>query len=230
MVSSPEFSGTFKNIKNKQMKKLPIILSSIAFVGVIVLYILQFAGNKTTKQTTSAAEKTIKTTTHLPKITGEGLRIAYVNFDTLLQRYAYYEELKSEFEKKQKDMSAELDAKSRNLQNKFSKLQQEFDKGLITSFDAKEKQKELQTKQQELMQLRDQLSMRLAEEEQVMMRKLIHRIKSFLKNYNKELGYHIILSATFSDNVLYAVKQLNITDEVVEGLNEAYRKKKEAAQ
>ena len=47
-------------------------------------------------------------------------------------------------------------------------------------------------------------------------------INSFLKEYNKTKGYSLIISNTGADNLLYADPSLNITKEIIEGLNKRY--------
>ena len=46
--------------------------------------------------------------------------------------------------------------------------------------------------------------------------------RTFLKIYNKDKGYSLILSNTGFDNLLYADPAYNITNEIVEGLNKRY--------
>lgn len=49
-------------------------------------------------------------------------------------------------------------------------------------------------------------------------------IQSFLRDYNKQKGYSIILSKA-GDNILYANPAMDITTDVVNGLNKRYKKK-----
>ena len=81
--------------------------------------------------------------------------------------------------------------------------------------------------QQNLMQLRDQLSLELQEEEQVSNRRLINAIMEYLKEYNKDFNYQFVFSNSFGDNVLFANEELDITYSVLEGLNEQYESEKQ---
>ena len=74
--------------------------------------------------------------------------------------------------------------------------------------------------------LQQKLSDELAAENQKNNLELRDSISSFLKQYNKEKNFDLILSNSGLDNLLYAKKALNITDEVVNGLNSRYTPKK----
>ena len=53
---------------------------------------------------------------------------------------------------------------------------------------------------------------------------LADTVTNFLKEYNADGRFHIILSNTAKDNVLMAAEQYDITKEVVEALNNRYGK------
>ena len=64
--------------------------------------------------------------------------------------------------------------------------------------------------------------MQLAEEEQVKLRLIHNSIIEYLKEYNADKGYHLILSNTFGGPLLYGNPANDITKEVLEGLNKKY--------
>jgi outer membrane protein len=77
-------------------------------------------------------------------------------------------------------------------------------------------------KQRDLQQLQEKLSNELQAENQKNSLQLRDSINSFLKIYNKDKGYSLIISNTGFDNLLYADPAFNITNEIVEGLNARY--------
>jgi outer membrane protein len=87
-------------------------------------------------------------------------------------------------------------------------------------------EQQLTSEQQKLLQQRDQYSMQLQEEEQVMNRQILNSIMEYLGEFNKVKGYNYILGNSFGGNVLYADKTLDITQEVLTGLNAKYRAEK----
>jgi outer membrane protein len=95
-------------------------------------------------------------------------------------------------------------------------------KGLVTRSQAEEMQQALQQKQQGIYQLQDQLRGEIADEQQVMNNKTLNSIMEYLKEYNKDKGYSYVVSRSFGGPVLFADPGLNITADVLRGLNEKY--------
>ena len=80
--------------------------------------------------------------------------------------------------------------------------------------------------QQEAAKLEEQLQKRMtAEQEKFNNNPFATSLQSFLKDYNKEMGYSMIVSKQ-GDNVLFADPSLNLTKAVIEGMNERYKGKK----
>ena len=75
---------------------------------------------------------------------------------------------------------------------------------------------------QDLQALQEKLSKDLADENQKNSLQLRDSINSFLKIYNQDKGYSLIISNTGFDNLLYADPAYNITQEIVDGLNARY--------
>ena len=73
------------------------------------------------------------------------------------------------------------------------------------------------------MEYRDKMMQELAEEEAVMMNKISDAIMQYVKKYNAEKKYSMIISTQGANTVLIADPALNITDDLLKGLNEEYR-------
>jgi outer membrane protein len=76
-------------------------------------------------------------------------------------------------------------------------------------------------KEQEIMKLEQRLTMEFEQEGLAKNKALRDSINSFIKTYNNTKGYDFILTK-FGDNLLYANEALNITQEIVDGLNREY--------
>ena len=61
-------------------------------------------------------------------------------------------------------------------------------------------------------------------ENQKLNQQLADSLNTFLKEFNADGRYHIILSNTAKDNVLMAAEEYDITDEVINGLNARCKK------
>ncbi len=202
------------------MKKVSLWLNIILIVAVAGIYVLYFTGEgkESLTQETGAKEQVEGQTID------RGYSIAYVNIDTLMSEYQFFIDERDKLTEKMGESEAELQIKSRDFEREVRNFQDQVNKGLITRTKAQMLQQELAQKEQQLYATRDNIAQQLSEEEQVMLRKGLDRIMKFLEEYNKEHNYRFILSKTFGSQVLYADNSLNITRDVLNGLNEQYQK------
>ncbi|MEN8118919.1 MAG: OmpH family outer membrane protein [Bacteroidota bacterium] len=199
------------------MKNISIILNVVLIVAVTLLYIDRFSGNDNDKE-----HKTGKS-----ELSDAGLEIVYVNIDTLLNGYDYYNDLKTELIKEQKKLETNLNSKGKSLERKAMEFQQKVEKRLVTNNQAQEMQNQLMREQQNLMQLKEQLSMQLLEKEQQMNKQIFEKINKQLDEYNKEGNHKLILSNTYGGNILLADNNMNITESIMAKLNENYQTEQE---
>lgn len=198
------------------MKKFTLIFNIVLALAVVALFVLHF---------TSKSGKTIATSNGKTETTTElsaNFTAAWVNVDTVLNNYDMYFDMRKELEVNSRKLEAELNAKSRTFEKEAMDFQDKVQKGLVTRSEAQQLQTTLANKEQELYRLRDEMRMQLAEDEQVKLRKIQNSITEFLKEYNQGKGYHIILSNTFGGPMLYGHPALDITNDVVQGLNAKY--------
>ena len=131
--------------------------------------------------------------------------------------------MKTQFMQKQQELEGSLTSKSKAFERKAMEFQQKVDKRLVTSAQAQQMQQTLMNEQQGLVQLKDQLSMELAQDEQNMNRRLYDSIANYVKEYNKKMNHKIIISNSTGGVLLYADKGLNITSGVLNSLNKRYK-------
>ena len=81
-------------------------------------------------------------------------------------------------------------------------------------------------KQQKLQQLQQDMTNQMMNEQADLNKKLFDKITSCLREFNKEMGYDIILSTTLGGNVLFAKDGFDITLKLLEELNKDYDKRK----
>ncbi|MEY1640463.1 OmpH family outer membrane protein [Tenuifilum osseticum] len=199
------------------MKKTNLIINILFGVAIVVLFVLYFTKvNKRgdVKGTEGSAAST------------EQFTAAWVNMDTLMNSYDMYFDMKKELEESGRKKEADLNAKSRSFEKEAYDFQDKVQKGLLTRSEAQQLQTNLAAKEQQLYQLRDEMRMQLAEEEQVKLRLIHNSIVEYLKEYNADKGYHLILSNTFGGPLLYGNPANDITKEVIEGLNKKYAETK----
>ena len=200
------------------MKKLSLWLNVILIVAVAGIYFLYFSGN-TSKKSEVIADDT-------EQLIDRDYEIAYVDIDTLVANYDLFIDKREELEQKKNESEAELQVKSKSFEREVLDFQNKVSKGLITRTKAQMLQQELAQKEQELYATRDNLAMQLSEEEQVMYRQVLNEVMDYLKEYNAEYNYKYIFSNSFGGVLLYTDNTLNITQDVLKGLNESYAESK----
>ncbi len=198
------------------MKKTFIIVNAVLAAAVIGLYILYFCGiGGSSVATANKSDETVA---------GDG-SVVYLQIDSLVNGYDMFHDLRGEFEKKAKAADEDLTKKGKSFEREAMDFQEKVQKGLVTRSQAEQLQVQLQQKQQNLQQYAEKLRTEMAEEEAVMLRRIYVAIQDFLTSYNKEHNYSLILSTSGTTNsVLQGSASLNITNDVLNGLNAAYKK------
>ena len=195
------------------MKNLQLIVNIVLLVAVGVLFILLYSGKNSGN--TSGNESG-------SMLTQEG-QIYYVEIDSVIANYDMATDLAAELEKSFQTSDTEFANRQAAYQREVTNYQDRYNRGLITRSEATTIEEQLYTKQQELLNLQQTLSDELAEKQSVMNRQLIDAIMQYLDNSSSQFNYKYVLGATFGGNVLYAHDSLDITDQVIEGLNTQYR-------
>lgn len=154
-----------------------------------------------------------------------GLKIAFVQMDTLTNQYEYYKDVADNFNKKQANAEATINERGRSFSNQVQEFQRKVQSNAITQQQYENEQARLQKLQQDIEGLQARLSNSLQEEYQKELSALTDTIKNFTASYAKEKGYDFILCKSSGiDNVLYGAPQYDVTDEVVKVLNKRYEK------
>ena len=199
------------------MKKSSLITTIVLAVGLAVLYVLHFAG--------IGAKPSVAERQELEAGEVVAGSIVYVRIDSLLNTYDFFLDLQSDLSAKARIVEDDLNKKGRAFENDVNNFQEKVQKGLITRSQAETQQNQLAARQQELEQYAQQKQMELTEENQVMLNRVLDALKTFLAEYRIMNNHDIILTTDESSNtIIEATKSLDITKEVVEGLNKEYAK------
>ena len=153
---------------------------------------------------------------------GEGMRIAYIEIDTLTSQYEFAKQKSLELEKKGTNARNTIQAKSQQFEKKAAAFQQKLQSNGFTSREAAEsEQAALQREQQNILALQQRLENELASEQQTFLQAFQDSLDNFLADYNKAKKYDMIVNKAA---VLFADKRFDITTEVVNGMNKRYKK------
>jgi outer membrane protein len=194
------------------MNKVQIALNVVLVAAVATLF-----GLVLSKKKAPVVEAAVPT---------ETLPVAYLNVDSLLANYIFAQEANETLMKKQEDARLKMNTKLRTFQNEVTDFQRKLENNVyLTRERAEKEQQRLAKKEQELQALEAKLTEDILLENQNLNKQLVDSLNSFLKEFNADGRYHVILSNNANDNVLMAAEQYDITSEVIEGMNKRYTKK-----
>ena len=194
------------------MKKRHFIVSGLSALAIMVAF-TQCDGNK-------AANTTSDNST--PAGSVSDLKIAYVEIDSLLNNYNLCKDLNEAMIKKQENVEVTLKEKMKSLDNEMRDFERKYQNHVFTPERAQQEQNRLIKKRQDLEALHQRLMGELQQESDKNNIQLRDSINAYLKEYNKTKGYNLIINNAGFNNLLYADPALNITQEVIDGLNKRY--------
>ena len=199
------------------MKNTSLILSIISLVAVVVFGILSL--------TKGGKSADVQTDGEVVEAASKG-DIVYVNLDRILMEYDMANDLRSVVETKIQNIQAEVNRRAKKLENDVIDFQNKIDKGLLTRTNAELQSQKLQQQELEFNNYAAQKEQEIQEEQVVMMNQLGDAIQTFINKYNEQKQYAMILTNSGGSPVLTADAALDITDDVLAGLNEEYIKSK----
>ncbi len=153
---------------------------------------------------------------------GSKFKIAYVEVDSLMSQYNFCKDFSDIIEKKGQNIQKTLQEKENALQAAVNKFQQDIQSNKYTQQQAESVQASLQKQNADLQALQQRLYQDFQAETDKYNNALRDSLQHYLSVYNKDKKYNMILSKA-GDNILYADKSFDITNEVVAGLNKAYK-------
>ena len=187
------------------------------FAMAIALGFASCCNNKNTE--CAEAAQTVETET-------TGLRIAYVELDTLMSQYQLYRDYEEVLTRKGTDIQNTLAQKQRKLESNATAMQRKYENnGFQTRDELERAQHSLQQQEMELQQLAAKLNNEFNEEQARINQEARDSIQAFLKIYNQSKKFDYVMIKA-GDNLLIANPQYNITNDIVTGLNKRYNAKK----
>lgn len=194
------------------MQKVQQIILAVFGIAIIALFIIIFSQYKKSEPTNDL--NTNDTSIHKEH------KIAFVNVDSLLKKYKFYEVLEQKLMDKQKSLENDLNRKMAAFEKEAQEFQRKVQTNSFLSQESAQRQEqELMIKQQNLFKLREDLSNELAQESQNLEKQLLDTVTNFLKEFNANKKYDYILNKAA---MLYGDEGLDITDTLVNLLNKRY--------
>lgn len=208
------------------MNRISIIINVILIIAVGILFFLyaQLKSNSleiTSSESGKSFPKLITDTSLL-----KNAKIAYINIDSLNEKYEYIKDKSKEIRGRQSAIEGSLNSMYTTFQQEVADLQQAAQAGIRPESELKKEEARLQQKQMEIANKEKQLQV-LGEEVAATQSDMLQNVSKFIERYNNNKFDYILAYTTNNiSSVLYANSSLEITNEIVNGLNEEYRKNK----
>lgn len=195
------------------MKNISLVLNIVLLVAVGVLYFLYFAGRPSGKE--------MGLTFSEPG----NLTVAYINADSVLKHYEYIKASAEILEAKKKKVEQDYVNRAQNLQGEITAYQRNMNNMTIGQVRALEE--DLAKKQQNLQLFEQRITQELMSDQAKLNEELYKRVTAFLKKYGEEKGLQVVFKLDPSSDMLYGQGALDITNDVLAGLNQEYKAEKE---
>ena len=192
----------------KNYKKITLLLTAI--VSLIAFTQCKNADNAAETAQTTATEA------------NAGLKVVYVDLDSLMANYNLAKDINTDMMRKEEDIKLKLTEKLKNLQANQADFERKYKNNVYSTPErAQQEYNRIVKMEQEIAQFEQSMAAEFEKEGTAKNKALRDSINAFIKEYNADKGYDYILTKA-GDNFLYANEALDITKEVVEGLNSRY--------
>lgn len=173
-------------------------------------------------QCTQQGETQTSTSTASADSTGVApLSIAYINLDSLLINYNFAKEMTESLLRKQETLRANLNERISKLEKEAADFQRKLQNNAFLSQDrARQEQERIMKLESEFNNYRQQKESELMMEQQKMAIQVNYSINLFIKEYNTEKKYQVILN---NSGTLLIDPQFDITSDIIDQLNKRYK-------
>ncbi|WP_461453516.1 OmpH/Skp family outer membrane protein [Mucilaginibacter sp.] len=156
-------------------------------------------------------------------VSGDKPTTVYVNSDSLYSKYNYAKDVNNALQSKLKAAQGDMQSKSEAFQREVADYQK--NQATMAADQRQVTEQRLQREQQQLQGYQQNESAQLQDDKATQYQKVYDKVDDFVKNFAKQNGYKLVL--TYSKNVqtvIYGDPSLDVTTDVVKGLNDAYAK------
>ena len=184
-------------------------ISILALIGVIVLFVLFFLPKKNTIENTPA-----KSIDHVT--------FAFVNTDTIWEKYDFVLDVQVDLANLEKIYQNQYATAVSNFQKEYNDYLKKGTAGLLSLNEQKATEEKLTKKQQSISEMEAQLSQKLLEQKTLKNQEVHDTIVHHIARYNKSKNYTFIFEKSFGGGLLFANEALDITNDILTGLNKEY--------
>lgn len=223
----------------KTTKRITLLVA-LAFMQLFFIQCSSSNGDEAAKETTScdcSVKKEMTQETGMAMTDNAGIavstttptcniRIAYVDYDSLLVKYNFAQDIQKELIRKELSINNTIEEERKSLQEEAAAFEHKVQNNVFATQErAQSEYEKIMKKDQDLLQRGQEMIAELEEYRNTKFTELTKCINEYIKEYNSNAGYDFILTR-MGGNMLYANEALDITKEIINGLNAKYKAKK----
>ena len=148
-------------------------------------------------------------------------KVAFIRSQELVNQYAGMQEMRSHFEQQTQQWQTEIDTMKSAYQKTLVAYQNE--RAQFGTAEKEKREQALQIQKEQLIRYVQSVESRSKQQEEELLEGVLNQVNSFVEAYGKDQGFDIIFGTTLSGSLLYGKQAMDITDEVLEAMNEQYR-------
>jgi len=211
------------------MKNLSLYLNGVLAIAVAVLFFqvnsLKKQLNPVSEESTTVSETTLKPTITASSTNLADAKIAYVNMDTLNFRYLKIADYSKDLGRRKTALESLLQGMTEKFQQDYATFQQSVQTGIAPQAALEKQKQDLERQQQEIANKELQLQ-NLGVEMEEKTYQLNTDLRQFLLKFNNNKFDYILSYSEVSPALLLVKPELDVTKEVLKGLNDEYNAKK----
>ena len=190
----------------------------LAVLAFIQMFFIQCAPKNSEPAAAPATETTVVATATASAPVCN-IRIAYVDYDSLLLKFNLAQEMQKELIRKEMSINNIIEKERKTLQEEAAAFETKVQNNVFATQErAQAEYEKIMKKDQELLQRSQAMIAEFEKESITKSSEVTQSIMEYIKEYNSDAKFDFILTK-MGGNMLYANEALDITDEVVEGLN-----------
>jgi outer membrane protein len=190
------------------MKNVSLALNAVLLIAVAVLYYFQFSNGSNAETATSSGSTTPG-------------KIAYINTDSVLKYYEFTKVNNDKLQTKAQRLQDDLKSRAIALQGEINDYQR--NRGSLTIGQAQAVEEGLGRKEQNFRMAQETATQEIQMEQAKLSQDLYDKITTFLKKYAQEQGIEVVLKYDATSDLWYGSQPLDISKQVIEGLNTEYK-------
>jgi outer membrane protein len=185
------------------------------FLAIALLAIAFVACNSESPTPQSSAVRSLS-----PDSGQVALRVAFIYGDTVNANYKFLKDAEAELDEERKRIEERMRRKLQQAENRAQELQRKAP--TMSQMQMQEAQLELQSLDIEMQQFQEKLASDFRNREVELQKDYMERVDKYLEQFNASAGYDMILNFQRGGNLIWINRAFDITDQVLQGLNDAY--------